>query len=437
MRNEKFARPVICLFIGGLFLLVLSSSNSWIISSHFNSVAGELCAILTDPETEWMTILGLGFSFAALYAVSVRVSQPYAGVDLLLGALFLLVAISYAFNRNSSSETVVFFLGMVINRAAAVCFGSRDQGTANSFIPPLFAVVILLTLAFKANQHSFAYRGQLRWSGIWNTPNIAGMLMGVGIVMSVGTILRTERSLWSIKWSTAKLRHWVAVAFFFGAAVLMSHALCLSYSRGAWVGTTCGCAYLAYQVLKHQNAEACHWFCKNRYCLMVIIFSSAVLALCHVNKLTVTLTARAFSAVNQDDFSRENRIAAWTGLLQIIADHPFMGTGWNNAEHLYQTFYLPPKLDDGAAVETNDWLVLAATVGLPVLFCFFVYFWLSAFPVEDENQKLGVEKWMSKSSLKSTFWAGTLVLIVGIWFDGGLFDFPTASTFWFLLGLAC
>jgi hypothetical protein len=31
--------------------------------------------------------------------------------------------------------------------------------------------------------------------------------------------------------------------------------------------------------------------------------------------------------------------------------------------------------------------------------------------------------------------AGALVLAVGFWFDGGLFELPTAATFWILLEL--
>jgi hypothetical protein len=31
--------------------------------------------------------------------------------------------------------------------------------------------------------------------------------------------------------------------------------------------------------------------------------------------------------------------------------------------------------------------------------------------------------------------AGAIVLLIGFWFDGGLFKLPTAATFWILLEL--
>jgi len=37
--------------------------------------------------------------------------------------------------------------------------------------------------------------------------------------------------------------------------------------------------------------------------------------------------------------------------------------------------------------------------------------------------------------LKTTCRAGAIVLLVGFWFDGGLFKLATASTFWILLEL--
>jgi len=37
--------------------------------------------------------------------------------------------------------------------------------------------------------------------------------------------------------------------------------------------------------------------------------------------------------------------------------------------------------------------------------------------------------------LSATCQAGAVVLLVGLWFDGGLFKLPTAATFWILLEL--
>jgi hypothetical protein len=42
---------------------------------------------------------------------------------------------------------------------------------------------------------------------------------------------------------------------------------------------------------------------------------------------------------------------------------------------------------------------------------------------------------MEAEWLKTICRAGAIVLLVGFWFDGGLFKLPTAATFWILLEL--
>src|ERR1039457_1786763 len=133
----------------------------------------------------------------------------------------------------------------------------------------------------------------------------------------------------------------------------------------------------------------------------------------------------AFSVGNQNDFSWRNRIAAWQGTLQIMAKYPWLGAGWNQPEPLFEHYYLPPKLNESASIEMNDYLMLGATLGLPALFCFGAYLWLCL------TQKSEIEVDWIKTACR----AGAIVLAVGFWFDGGLFKLPTASTFWILLEL--
>jgi O-antigen ligase len=142
---------------------------------------------------------------------------------------------------------------------------------------------------------------------------------------------------------------------------------------------------------------------------------------------------RAFSAINTVDFSWRNRIAAWEGTLQIMTEHPWLGTGWEQPEPLFENYYLPPKLIESAAVEMNDYLMLGATLGIPALFCFGMYLWLSL----SQKSKVRIMNYESSDAewLKTTCQAGALVLAVCFWFDGGLFKLATAATFWVLLEL--
>jgi putative inorganic carbon (HCO3(-)) transporter len=139
------------------------------------------------------------------------------------------------------------------------------------------------------------------------------------------------------------------------------------------------------------------------------------------------------SVSNQNDFSWRNRVIAWEGALQMIAERPWLGLGWNQPEPFYEYYYSPSKLDETMAIQMNDYLILGATLGIPALFCFTMYLWLTL----TRNRVSGIQDSGSASLdwLKTTCLAGALVLAVGFWFDGGLFKLPTAATFWILLEL--
>jgi hypothetical protein len=49
-----------------------------------------------------------------------------------------------------------------------------------------------------------------------------------------------------------------------------------------------------------------------------------------------------------------------------------------------------------------------------------------------KNEQSAIAEW---GSLQTACRAGAIVLLVGFWFDGGLFELATASPFWILLEL--
>jgi len=256
----------------------------------------------------------------------------------------------------------------------------------------------------------------------------------------------------------------------------MGCGLLHSYSRGAWCGTACGFLFLMWLFLcrgqgERKGAERrLHLPGRpkgNVLIISVILSSIVLLSYWHFRRTDWRLAHRAFSAVNSADFSWRNRVAAWEGALQITAEHPGFGTGWNQPEPLFEHFYLPPKLTESAAIEMNDYLMLGAAIGIPALFCFGMYLWLSLTgkggaqrgrgtdalhqektPAEIEDKTLISEVTVTSTRasetqtayatvgwLQTTCRAGAVVLLVGFWFDGGLFNLATVSTFWILLEL--
>ena len=103
----------------------------------------------------------------------------------------------------------------------------------------------------------------------------------------------------------------------------------------------------------------------------------------------------------------------------------------------------PQKLTERGAFEMNDILMLGATLGIPALFCFGMYLWLSLKGKAESGKhtpppslrRTGKVEIQDLDWLRSVCHAGAIVLLIGFWFDGGLFKLPTAATFWILLEL--
>jgi O-antigen ligase len=262
--------------------------------------------------------------------------------------------------------------------------------------------------------------------------------MGTGVLLALGLTVA------SFLMPSGKIGQWFCALLCLLAAVLTGRGLMHSYSRGAWLGAACGGAYLLWHWInaRVRNTGGSEGFsrgpCISRFKrswfpLSVVLSSAVILAFWHFRETNWHPAQRALSSVNTADFSWRNRTAAWEGALQIMAEHPWTGTAWNQPQPLYGHYYLPPKLNETGAIELNDYLTLGATVGIPALFCFGMFIWLSL--------KGKVESGKRKAETQGVDWlrtvclAGAIVLLVGFWFDGGLFKLPTATTFWILLEL--
>jgi O-antigen ligase len=324
--------------------------------------------------------------------------------------------------------------------------------------------VLFLVLFFASVCHQgdgmFKYGLEVRRSGPWENPNIYGVLMGVGFIMAAGWVVLPLKS-YVLGY---RLKHFISILqcgeilrsiCLVGAGMLFANALLSSYSRGASIGAGCGLVYLFWQAVQslktqiHNPETEDHGLQFKVYSFiynsvirrigikfsiyLIILVSITTACFWQIQGGDLSVVGRAVSIVNRNDFSWRNRVDAWVGALQIISEQPWVGRGWENAEPLYENYYLPSKLDDGLAIEMNDYLMLGATLGIPALFCFGMYLWLSLtkkLETRNQNPKLAEVEW-----LQITCRAGAIVLLVGFWFDGGLFKLATGSTFWILLEL--
>jgi O-antigen ligase len=254
-----------------------------------------------------------------------------------------------------------------------------------------------------------SYHGP-RWMGLWNNPNTYGMLMGAGFILSICLLVEQCRPLLLFAYCLA--------------AGLTGLGLLFSCSRGAWCGVVFAVLYMG----------TVRW--KELYYWIVPIGLFAILAA--VLFFWNFQTDRWY--LKRLDLNRpscQNRIAAWKGAVQIIRDHPWRGVGWNMTGRVYENHYSPPA-DGGAAIVTNDYLMLGTELGLPGLLCFMAYVGL-ALKGESRKQKaetleqVGIRN--SEFGIKTACRAGALVLLVSFWFNSGLFNLPTAMVSWVLLEL--
>jgi O-antigen ligase len=387
----------------------------------------------------------------------------------------------YLFDERKASQST---------QALTVTFGAMIGAAVRSTVVNKKRVAILLgilvewlliaSLCQAASNKAFQYQGQLRWTGPWNNPNISGLLMGTGAVLIAGLGMRG----WRIGNGENKMEDRGSIIVHerifvrmlcLASALLMGRGLLYSYSRGAWLATGCGMAYLIAECrMRSAVFSNILWSKRNRLALSVALLSVVILFYGHLRQTDWHLPRRALSAVNPIDFSWRNRVDAWEGAFQITVEHPWLGAGWNEPERLYEHYYLPPKLTESAAIQMNDYLMLAATLGVPALFCFGMYLWQSltrnaklakcgarseecgspfaeasdfaeatADVPEDEVRNESQDTAMpssilhppSSALLGATCRAGAIVLLVGFWFDGGLFKLATGSVFWILLEL--
>ena len=347
-----------------------------------------------------------------------------------LTGLMVLAAVAYAFDYTQSAKSTQALTSIgaaMVAQGAALWEGGRQKAEGRNGGSRTVSVLIVLLLGAAVwqaeTEQLFQYRGQARWAGPWDNPNTFGVLMGVGLVLAVGKLVQSLKpkvqslelkgqgpefefqTLPNAEHRTSNIQHpvlnwglWVKGAFFLGAAAVMGVGLVKSYSRGAWVGAAVGVAYLAFHIGKAEmlkteklkggwsggKAESRKLKAEirpgvlrragRRWGAFLIIFASVgVLAFWSFRHTDRAVVRRTYTVANANDFSWRNRVAAWEGALQMMAERPWLGFGWNQPERVYDQYYRATKLNEGMAIQLNDYFIMGTTLGVPALLCFAMY----------------------------------------------------------------
>jgi len=589
-----------------LFFLLLTSGIGLSSANFFGSALREVSIGLRDVQIQWMVVMCLFFYLITFLFVERRMNlRPFptsathfkSGEDDLswasrhqseaatvsrfalrcrssipialhsafccpsfwLVALVILVGLRYAFAYPTAArhlEFLVLLAGIVVGKAFATWVRWPGDNVAWRRVVAICILVALLAASAlwpSESAMAFHYRELHRWTGVWDNPNLYGLLMGVGLVLALGLaflVFRGRRGA-SIK-TESEPPHVGCYAFKTGfgvslcvlAAGVLGVGLWHSYSRGAWIATLFGLTYLAWHKFQISNfkfqkegpgsrisriSRLKVWGLRFRFpafplsafpqWLLVFCLLASVLVLCfwQFRFSEVPGVRRVFSVGNINDFSWRNRVAAWEGAVHMMRNRPLTGFGWGRAEQAYQEKYLASRLTESAAFEMNDYFMLGTSAGVPALICFVVYVGMAMREKKEtgsrlwalgsgqelkkaEIEKAGkretggsqslltsaatgatrteieggsasspLERALERDDMSSRFEsgdvsphskgsgtereeasqslltsaatsamicrAGAVVLLIGFWFDGGLFKLATGSTFWILLEL--
>jgi hypothetical protein len=414
---------------------------------------------LTFSLNDW-PLIGLLLIAIVAFFVSYATSWRAADAIILLAGVTLGKGARVLLSRSSRRESALTEKSEIRNQKSEI-----DQSGLTS--AATFIVGLVGLLAFASWWHldaMGAYHGP-RWTGLWDNPNIYGMLMGARVVLAIGLLAqnlkseklkaeieegRTEnrkRNLLQIL-KTESRKQKLLIGFLFVAVFMMGVGLGMSYSRGAWVGTAVGLLYLA----------KAHGKLKWRLVLPgILVVAVAVGFFWHS---TGDTDAWYLKRLDLSRPSAQHRVSAWRAAVQMMRDHP-LGVGWNKAVGVYDKNYSPPE-NGAAALTMNSYLMLGTELGLPGLICFAGYVGLcyrksprpylavglapSSQPSPPVGEKVSAGRMRGSASadllivaqseaLRAACLAGALVLVVAFWLDGGLFTLATAAVFWILLEL--
>lgn len=361
---------------------------------------------------------------------------------LLLGILIWVLATYILQYRQAASRTdaLVLLCCLLLNQGLIWMLAERGEDVAmqvrRSFVT-LFIVIgcfCLFLSPLNSNPNvirggQFMYHSQARWTGIWQNPNIFGLLMAVVFVLSAGRL-----------WRRLQKRdegHWLPYLL---PSVIAIICVMKSYSRGAWVGTLCGAAFLFWHDwagnawtnndLPPQNNDR-----KKKLFLFgiagLVLGFLLVLAFKTAEQKQIPIVQRMVSAFGQRDFSSQNRLASYQDGINMLTDRPFAGFGWENVIRVHTALYLQSGLSTGEAIKLNDFLMLALRLGLPMfsVFLLFLWVWFSA----GRRQNPMPKKFDQDIRLCRS---ATLMLAVGFLFMDGLFRLACGGAFWLFLTLS-
>jgi putative inorganic carbon (HCO3(-)) transporter len=159
----------------------------------------------------------------------------------------------------------------------------------------------------------------------------AGIMM-LSALMALAQLLFRTPSRWSWGW--------------LGAVLLLTAALVMTQTRGAWMGLGVGGGLILA--------------CRHKYWLLVLPLAAAVIFLVAPD----SVRARIRSISDPQDVTARERLYMWGSGVQIIRDHPWTGVGIHGVKAVYPSYKHPQAVRERRAHLHNNLFQIAAERGL-------------------------------------------------------------------------
>ena len=135
-------------------------------------------------------------------------------------------------------------------------------------------------------------------------------------------------------------------------------ALILSLSRGGWIGTTIGLAFMGVALLGNR-------YFRRKKLVLAFIGASFFIALIVPANRSVVLEIRTLTE-RGGEHPLQDRVLIWAKVLNMASDHPLLGTGPGTFSTIF-TQYQPPGHTLRYTMAHNDYLHFISEVGIALV----------------------------------------------------------------------